>query len=244
MEYRAIYTGQEDLEHGLFGRKGSQKKNHKYLLREWVNGKWKYYYTQAQIQAKKLGSKLTKKDNSQEIKSLEKTAATAKKQSNKAGEKLSKAVKDTADNAKKSVSSILKGGKKKTESSLKKLSDTATNKLLGKSNEKSSLISKGKNLVHNVFGKDSDFSTYFYGSNASYANDFGKLAVKNLMQGNTKKAKQQLGVAVDYMVSDHNDSRIKKNKAVDTFGLMGREIYKSLMTPIGEVNWTGSKKKR
>ena len=38
MEYRAIYTDQEDLEHGLFGKKGSQKKDHKYLLREWYDG--------------------------------------------------------------------------------------------------------------------------------------------------------------------------------------------------------------
>ena len=52
MEYRVIRTGQEDLEHGLFGnRKGSQRENHKYLARAWIKDRWRYAYTNAELKA-------------------------------------------------------------------------------------------------------------------------------------------------------------------------------------------------
>ena len=51
MEYRIICTDREDLEHGLFGRKGSQNKNHKYLARLWIKDRWRYAYTNAELKA-------------------------------------------------------------------------------------------------------------------------------------------------------------------------------------------------
>ena len=51
MEYRVIYKGEEDLEHGLFGRKGSQNKDHKYLARVWIKDRWRYAYTNAELKA-------------------------------------------------------------------------------------------------------------------------------------------------------------------------------------------------
>ena len=51
MEYRIIYADREDLEHGLFGRKGSQNKNHKYLARLWIKDRWRYAYTNAELKA-------------------------------------------------------------------------------------------------------------------------------------------------------------------------------------------------
>lgn len=116
--YRVIRSGESSdyIEHGLFGR---EKKNHKYLLREWANGKWKYYYTQAQIAARKLGSKVTKKDNSKEIKQLQKTANDARKQSTKAGSDLKKSIINSVSNGKKKVGKLLQNIGKTSTKALK-----------------------------------------------------------------------------------------------------------------------------
>lgn len=220
MEYRAIYTGQEDLEHGLFGRKGSQKKNHKYLMREWVNNKWKYYYTQAQIQAKNAGKKIS-------------DTFKPKKKS------LGSQFKDTAKNIGKSLTDPKNGidpkkVKKKIDKAINKLGKTTfAKKLMGKSTEKSSLATKGKNVVDNLFKEkrnENMLSGFGVGlTNRSYAKSFGKLAVKDLVKGKFKKAANEASAAIDYLTSDSNSLRIKKNKGVDKVALelRGEDPYYS-----------------
>lgn len=230
MEYRAIYTDQEDLEHGLFGRKGSQKKNHKYLLREWVNGKWKYYYTQAQIQAKKLGSKLSGKNTKEERRFMTK-------------EEKKKALKKDLKDLKRDFKSI----KKQVNKAIDKLGKTTlVKKLMGKNTEKSSLATKGKNVVNNLF-KEKEKSNPLNGfgvglTNKSYAKSFAKLAVKDLFKGKFKKAKNEASIAADYITSDSNSVRIKKNKGVDKVGLelRGEDPYKRVTTnwQLGPFKWT------
>lgn len=212
MEYKAIYINQDDFEHSLFGKKGSQKKNHKYLMREWVNGKWKYYYTQAQINARKIGNKLARK----------KTLGDEIKDS-------AKQIKRSIDDPKngidpKKVKKSIDKGKKKVEKALNKFSKTkVAKKIMGKDTETTSLKTKGKNIVSNLFKektKSNPLSGFGIGlTNKSYAASFGQLAVSDLLKGKFKKAANEANIAVDYITSDSSSSRIKKNKVVDKLGL-------------------------
>ena len=45
------------------GAKGTQKQNHKYSAREWVNGKWKYFYGQASKAGNAVSTAATKAGN-------------------------------------------------------------------------------------------------------------------------------------------------------------------------------------
>lgn len=202
MEYRAIYTGQEDLEHGLFGRKGSQKKNHKYLMREWVNNKWKYYYTQAQIQAKKLGSKVTGKNNSKEIKKLENAAASAKKSSEKAGKEFSKAAKNTG----KSLSKAISNGEKKT----KKILDNIGNKSSKKENKRYIAVGvesvKGSGALKQLLGVGME--------NSAYAKAYGEAAAKDVKNLNFGSAITNAKKAVSF-ISDNRTALDRYNATTD-----------------------------
>ena len=179
MQYRVIRTDQADLEHGLFGRKGSQKKDHKYLLREWVNGKWKYYYTQAQIQAKKLGKQISK------------DAKSVKKE-------ISKTVKNGGKNIKKSISKAIDNGKKKVDKVLKNLSKTSTKTLKNAKKQ----IDKGKKAVQNLIEngppgyytvselKNGRFSMWGGASNEAFAKAHKKAAGSDIATGFKNAAKE------------------------------------------------------
>lgn len=238
MQYRVIRTDQADLEHGLFGRKGSQKKDHKYLLREWVNGKWKYYYTQAQIQAKNVGKKIS----------------NAIKPKNKS---LGNQIKSVAKNIGKSLTDPKNGiDPKKVKNKISKAIDklgktTLVKKLMGKDTKKSSLVTKGKNLVNNLFKEkrnENMLSGFGVGlTNRSYAKSFGELAIKDLFNGKFKKAANEASVAVDYLTSDSNSSRVKKNKVVDKLGLEVRgadPYYSDGYVSFDEMARLMSKKKK
>lgn len=64
--YAVVREGQDDhLEH-LFGfgrKKGSQKKNHKYVARVLVGNGWKYFYSTAELAAYKAGGAVKKAGN-------------------------------------------------------------------------------------------------------------------------------------------------------------------------------------
>ena len=199
MEYRVIYTDQEDLEHGLFGRKGSQKKNHKYLMREWVNDKWKYYYTQAQIQAKKLGKKISK-----EAKSVQKD--------------ISKAVKNGGKEAKKSISKAISNGKKKVDRALKNLNKTSTKALKDAKKQ----IDKGKKTVQNIIEngppgyysvqelKNGNRSMWGGASDEAFAKAHKKAAGSDIATG-FKNAAKEIGKGFKKAGQDLADSRYYKN---------------------------------
>ena len=111
MQYRIIRSGQSDdyFEHALFGgrQKGAQNKNHKYLARAWIQNKWRYAYTQAEVRALENWDK--GKDgglaDKQKVNQLKRESSEAKKVTDKIEKQAKSTVTKAVDNAKSEAAS-------------------------------------------------------------------------------------------------------------------------------------------
>ena len=134
MEYRAIRTEQksDSIEHALFGggrQKGAQNKNHKYIARAWLEGKWRYAYTQAELKilqnwGKNRGTLAGKQQENKlkrESQAAQKQVTQAEKDAKKVTEKAIKDTKKAVSNAAttaKGKANVLAGNAKKTADTL------------------------------------------------------------------------------------------------------------------------------
>lgn len=133
MEYRVIRSEDRSdaaIEHALFGgrQKGAQNKNHKYIARAWLEGKWRYAYTQAELKilqnwGKNRGSLAGKQKENQ----LKREAKAAQKQVTKAEKDAKKVAQDTKKAASNAVTKA-KGTANVLAGNARKAADTVSNK--------------------------------------------------------------------------------------------------------------------
>ena len=126
MEYRVVKKEQSSghLQHawGNGREKGAQNKNHKYLARAWIQNKWRYAYTQAEVAMLQNWGK--GKDgglaDQKKLNDAKRNAKEAKKQMEKTDKAMAKAVSNSVDRA--------KGAANVAAGNAKKAVDTAKNK--------------------------------------------------------------------------------------------------------------------
>lgn len=106
-----VFVSQDELRHTWF-KKGEAAENHKYIRREWKNGRWRYYYDDGTVtDGRPKGQNYTVKNSSTN------SSASSQKTTNKS----KSTTRDTINNAAKSADKVLNSLIGKGQNALNKI---------------------------------------------------------------------------------------------------------------------------